>query len=228
MIRELFFELYRGWRNIVGDGNVAVLYIASVIALLTVVRAEGKRAMLLCLSVLGTIGSAISYAIGKVRELPLKKRPTGYAAVIFSACLCLIGIASSGRSVFSPEMCERAENGMHISSHLITAMDAIMQEEDDPVVLAPFEWTPYFKAYSSHFTMASEDNAISGSEYRMLSSELDGIHPDMKKVASVARQRGYRYVVLPDDIWPEIPITGCGYELLKECGKVSVYREVVP
>ncbi len=63
-------------------------------------------------------------------------------------------------------------------------------------------------------------------DQRTAFEELSKVHPDMRKVASAARRKGCRYVVTPVGMWPDIPITGFGFDVMAENGAYIVYREV--
>ena len=72
----------------------------------------------------------------------------------------------------------------------------------------------------------AEDAASSDEDMRTLYAQLSVAHPDMRKVASIAHKRGCGYVALSDGIWPEVPITELGYELIFETDGCRLYREV--
>ncbi len=226
MIKELLSELHNTLRSIVGDGSIFVLHIASAILLISVFTKTSKRMRGVILSVPAAVAVAVSYVFEKACSLTCKNRMIKYAAAAFAACLCLLAISSSGRSVFSKELCERAENDMHLPGDMETAMLAILKEDDQPRVLVPYKWGAYFSAYSSRFTVVYDDPGMTGSDRQILMDQLDSIRPDMKKVTAIAHKQGCTYAVIPDGIWPEVPIDRCGYELMVDCDGCNVYREV--
>ena len=226
MIRELLFELYSVSRDMIGKGSILVLYVAAVIAMVILVREGGKRILPAILSIPAVTASAVALAIEKVSALPAKSRFVKIIATAFAASLCLLAVSSSGRAVFSRELCERAENDMHLPGGIMQAMMVMLRSGDDLTVLAPYDWTPYFDSYSSMFRPIFEDPSLKDADKEVLRTELDDIRPDMKKITSIAKRAGCRYVLLPDGIWPEVPITKCGYELVEECDGCRLYREV--
>ena len=226
MIKELLSELHSNIRSIVGDGSIFVLYIASVILLISVFTKTAKRLRGVILSVPAAVATAVSYVFERLCSGSYKDRIVKYAAITFAACLCLLVIASSGRSVFSKELCERAENDMHLPGGMETAMSSILEEDDEPCVIVPYEWGAYFAAYSSRFNVVYDDPAMTGEDRQTLMTQLDSIRPDMKKVTGIAHKLGCTYAVIPDGIWPEVPIEKCGYELMLDCDGCNVYREV--
>ena len=226
MIKELLSELHINLRSVVGDGSIFVLYIASVILIISVFSKGSQRMRGVILSIPAAVATAVSIALERVFFFPFKNRLVKYAAAAFAACLCLLAIASSGKSVFSKELCERAENDMHLPKDMERAMTSILEEDDAPHVLVPYKWGAYFNAYSSRFTVVYDDPETSGSDRQTLTEQLESIRPDMEKVTGIAHKRGCTYAVIPDGIWPEVPIDKCGYELMIDCDGCNVYREV--
>ncbi len=230
MIRELAYELYTNHRLLAGTGSVAVLFAASVLALF-LLYPKKRQIKPLCLSVLGVIAVMIAEAADRAANIKVKVQIKRYACAVFVVCLCALTITSSGQPVFSKSMSEPAENDMHIPGFLLEAMDAVLAEDSEPDVLVMPGWGPLFECYSSRFKMAYEEpceNDLSGldEEEWILYTELSTSHPDMKRVAAIAGKRGCDFVVLSNDLWPQVPITDCGYELILETDGCSVYREV--
>ena len=225
MIRELFYKLHSTLRSFNGDGNVAVLFIAAVLVLVFLNAGKKNRykRSFAAISPLGVIGLAVSEVIDRVKDGEYKSRFLKVAAVAFAAALSILTITASGRRVFSKDFCERAENGMHIPQYLIDAVST-MPEEDNTYVLLPYDWAPYLDAYSSRFTLPTD--VLEGSDESVIRAELNDIHPDMKKVTQIAHSKGFSYVILPTDVWPDVPITKCGYELILENDGCRLYREV--
>lgn len=226
MIKELLFELHSTLRGIVGEGSIFVLYIAAVIVLISVLAKDRRRFLGVIVSVPAAVAVAVACVFDRVSALSCKNRIAKYAALIFASCLCLLAIASSGKSVFSKELCEKSENDMHLPGDMETVMSAILNEDDHPAILVPYGWSAYFNAYSSRFEVIYDDPATKESDKQILMTELDSIRPDMKKVAGIAHKSGCRYAILPDGIWPQVPIEKCGYEMMLECDGINVYREV--
>lgn len=224
MIRELLYELHSLLREFAGSGNVAVLFAASALLLLMFCAGKKSRNGWAVLSPLGVIALAVPEVLERVREKVKGGRFVKYAAVVFAALVMVLAVTSSGRMVFSGDHTEKAENDMHIPSYLTEAMSTLLREEGEPRVLVPYEWSPYFAAYSSRFVLP--DDVLDGFDESTIRSELDIIHPDMKKISNIAHRNGFGYVLLPADIWPEVPITKCGYELVLDYGGCSLYREV--
>ena len=232
MIKELLYELYTGHRQFVGTGAVLVLFAASVLVLFFTGRGERYKKPLV-LSVLGIIAvtavSAVEKAADAAGKLSSGKKRAACAAGIMTAVICLLAAASSGKSVFSPEHSEKAENDMHIPQYILTAMDAILEDADEPVVAAPYGYSTYFEGFSSRFCLVYDRAGrvrLGDEEEGILRKELESIYPDIKKVASIAHRAGCGYVVLPSGIWPKVQITDCGYELMLDCDGCRVYREV--
>ena len=210
----------------IGDGSILVLYAAAVIAVVIIVRDDGKRILPVILSIPALIAASAALVIKKVTGLPFKSRFVKIIATAFAACICILTIASSGRSVFSRELCEKAENEMHLPGGVMQAMMEMLRSGDDLKVVAPYEWTPYLESYSSRFIPVYNDPSLKDADKELLRTELDDISPDMKKITSIAKRAGYGYVLLPEGIWPEVPITKCGYELVDEYNGCRLYREV--
>ena len=205
MVRELLGELYSLYRQFTGTGSVMVLFVVSVIVLLISNINRYERPVIL--SVLGTVGCAVSRIISRL---------SGVSAV-FAAVLCALAVVSSGTNVFLPDMNSRAENYMHIPADLVESMDNIMAESDSARVLTMPGWDLYFEGYSSEFDIAYESDAY---------NELEKVHPDMKKVAEAAHECNCDFVVISSDLWPEVPITRYGYEAVYETDSCVVYKEV--
>ena len=205
MVRELLGELYSLYRQFTGTGAIVVLFILSVIVLGK--RYKSRCEMPVYLSVLGTIGYAISEIITRL---------SGILAV-FAAAICILAVATSGSNVLSSDMNSRAENVMHLPANLVESMDVILDESYTPSILTMPEWNPYFESYSSDFIVKYESG---------LNDELAKLHPDMQKVAEAAHECNCEYVVISSEIWPEIPITKFGYELMYETEGCVVYKEV--
>ena len=111
----------------IGDGSILVLYAAAVIAVVIIVRDDGKRILPVILSIPALIAASAALVIKKVTGLPFKSRFVKIIATAFAACICILAIASSGRSVFSRELCEKAENEMHLPGGVMQAMMAMQQ-----------------------------------------------------------------------------------------------------
>lgn len=205
MVRELLGELYSLYRQFTGTGAIVVLFILSAIVLGK--RYKSRCEMPVYLSVLGTIGYAISEIITRL---------SGILAV-FAAAICILAVATSGSNVLSSDMNSRAENVMHLPANLVESMDVILDESYTPSILTMPEWNPYFESYSSDFIVKYESG---------LNDELAKLHPDMQKVAETAHECNCEYVVISSEIWPEIPITKFGYELMYETDGCVVYKEV--
>ena len=231
MIRELLYELYTDHRYVAGSGAVLILYLASVLTIVLTGSGKKDRILPAVMSVPVSIGYALSVFIDTVTEGRKKKPALFYATCIFAGVICLMAVAASGTAVFSKDIAQIAENDMHIPYGLTETMDAILDESDDPKVLTMPGWGPYFESYSSAFSMMYEEpekGDISGmnEDESCVYTELSKVHPDMRKVVLAARRNGCTYVVLSDGIWPDIPITQCGYELVREGGGSLLYREV--
>ncbi len=205
MVRELLGELYSLYREYTGTGSIIVLFILSAIVLEKSDKDRHKKPVYL--SVLGTVGCAVSEIITRL---------SGVSAV-FAAAICILAVAVSGSNVLSAGMNSRAENVMHLPANLVESMDVILNESDTPGILTMPDWNLYFESYSSDFTVVTESN---------LNAELSKTHPDMKKVAQAAHECNCEYVVISSDIWPEVPITEFGYELMYETDGCVVYKEV--
>lgn len=205
MVRELLGELYSRYREYTGTGSIIILFILSVIVLEKFGKERHEKPVYL--SVLGTIGCAVSEIITGLSG----------ASAVFAVAICILAVTVSGSNVLTADMNSRAENVMHLPSDLVESMDIILSESDTPGILTMPDWNLYFESYSSDFTVVTESN---------LNDELSKTHPDMKKVAQAAHKCGCEYVVISSDIWPEVPITEFGYELMYETDGCVVYKEV--
>lgn len=226
MAGELFEKLYTYQRQLVGGGAVLVLFFAALLLFVS----EGKKCAPLILSPLGAVAVAVSETLGRF-FCKRQSRPYGIAAGIFSVCLIAVAIALSGGDVTFGEMAEPVSNEMHIPGDLADAMSAILDESDDPHVLTMPGWGVYFTAYSSAFDMMYDDphgGDLSGLDENAWAAytQLSVLHPDMKTVSAAARRSGCDYVVLSNDIWPEMPITRFGYEPVYKGDLCTAYREV--
>ena len=231
MIKELFYELYNGYRQVVGKGAVIVLFIASLPALFRLYGDKDRGWAGALLSPLSVIGCAASGLVGKilsVKEDGRAKRLFSFALVL---CLCILAVTVSGSNIIYENITHYAENDMHIPQDMILSMDAVLSDSDDPKVLTMPGWGLYFESYSSAFDMmyeepANGDSALLDEDERTVYIQLSDVHPDMKKITSIAHRYGCGYIVLSNGIWPDVPVTSCGYELLYGTDSCSVYREV--
>lgn len=231
MIRELLGELHNAYGTFLGEGSIAVLFAAAVLVIIRGIRKERKDILPLMLSVIGACGCVAARFIEKVRKTGDLRPAVRYAATVFAAVLCILCIVTSGRNVFSADRCEPAENDMHVPQDIVDAMSLILKDSDSPTVLTMPGWGPYFEGYSAKFTLAYDDPAAGDvskmdEDSREMYLQLSIASPDMRKVTSVARRRGCSYAVISNEIWPDVPIDKCGYELMAQCGDCSVYREV--
>ncbi len=230
MIKELLYQLYTAYRLFAGEGAVTVLYIAAAAVLVFVSVKKKKRYAPAVLSFLGTIGAGFA-AICEEAVSGQKKRGYACAAGVFALALCILAITSSGKNVFSSEMSERAENDMHIPAGLTEAMDAVISDTGSLRVAVMPGWGLYFEGYSSRFDLLYEeprngDISSFSDEQRTVYTQLCDLHPDMRKVASASKRAGCGYIVMSKSVWPKVPITGCGYELIFENDTCLVYKEV--
>lgn len=217
MILELLREYHMDLRSFAGSGAILPLYIAAVLAVVIAFGKKEKGALGVIPSVLGTIAVVAGYVYDALTSVKTKRSATVYASVLFAAALALLVVTSSGKYVFSDEVSAKAANEMHLPDGLKEAMDAALEDCDNPSVLAMPGWDVYLSAYSSRFDVAYDD---------LSNTELSKVHPDMKKVADAARSMDCAYVILSNDIWPDFAITEFGYELIFEDDTCSLYREV--
>lgn len=206
MVRELFVRLYDLYRQFTGTGTVIVLFIVSLIVL--VISKKDRCTQPAALSVLGTVGWAVSEIISSLTGI----------SVVFAVAVCILAVTSSGTNVLAPDMNTKAENAMHIPAHLLESMDAIKDETDSACILTMPGWELYFECYSSGFAVVDDPEA---------QRELDKHQPDMKIIARKAHECKCDYVVISSDIWPEVPITKYGYDLVFETEGCAVYKEVM-
>ncbi len=219
MIKELFIQSYNFLRQFVGVGAVTVLFAAAVLVLFTVGKSGRGRLAPILLSVPVAIGHAAGClfdAIFKKEQKPGIRLIT----VLFAAAIVLLAVSSSGRSMFSRQYATRAENVMHIPEGMSEAMDEVLADGKNAGVLTMPGWEVFFNNYSSRFEVA--DREVSPASY----AELSGVHPDMRIVSDEARRAGCEYVVLSKGLWPELPISRFGYDLIYENDSCEVYREV--
>ncbi len=218
MLKALFAQLYTDYRNLVGAGAVITLFASCALVVIVSKEMRDRKSTPVLLSVFCTIGCAAAVFFDAVTGKCKDKRCRIIAALT-AAAFILLAIASSGRMIASPEYSKPAENHMHLPEGLREAMDAALTDGGDSYVLTMPEWEPYVKAYSSRFSVPSE--GVSEAH-----RELSDSHPDMRRVAQCARRTGCKYVVLSAGLWPDVPITRFGYELLYENENCLVYREV--
>ena len=230
MVREILFTIYSDYRDLVGGGAVIVLFIAAVTASYLMHSSKEHRYVPLILTVPVAIAEAATSFVFLAASAG-KKKLYGYASCIFAVLLCILAIASSGEFVFSPDLSEKTVNTMHLPEGLAEVMDEILADSEQPAVLTVPGHGTYFESYSSRFHMMYEDAAASKAaildeDQRIAFDEFSKIHPDMRKVASAAKRKGCGYVVTPVGMWPDIPITRFGFEVMTENDGYIVYREV--
>lgn len=220
MIRELIVQSYNGYRQLFADGCIPALVFAFAVYALIIKKDDEKSILSLVLSPIGACAVLISGLFESVCKKNFSRKAIRVCAALFAAALCILAVVSSGKYVFSKDYCEKAGNDMHIPQDLLDAMSSINADGRDVNILVPPGWEPYFESYSSFFNISQKrDDSV-------LLLEFSKKSPDMRKIAATAKKQGAVYVVLPDDIWPEEPITKWGYELFKDCGTCIVYREV--
>lgn len=212
MVKELLYELYSLYRQYTGEGVILSLFIVSA----AVLAAYGRgRERYVLLSPLAAIGSGISFIMERVWKL--SRGPAGYAAVFFAAAVCVLAVTSSGANILSPDMNTVSENELHIPEQLAEAMDESLAQVKSPVVLTMPEWAIYFESYSSKFALLRDLSVY---------EELTKHSPDMKLIAKAAHEGDCDILVLSKDMWPAVPVTKYGYELIYETDMCSVYKEV--
>ncbi|MCR5591868.1 MAG: hypothetical protein K6F73_10100 [Lachnospiraceae bacterium] len=226
MIKEMLTGLYAGLREFAGTGAVIAFFAVSVLVLILTANGKVKERALLALSFVPACGFAVSeFLSAAVRSQ--KKTAHKLAIALTAVAISLLAVFSSGKSVISPEFTERAENPVHVPDDIYSAMQFILQDGGNCSVLVDPEWSAYFESFSSSFTVTGHKKAAGFSDDEgVLNFEMSKTTPDMRKIASIARRNGCTYVVLPDDIWPEVPITKFGYETAGEFGSCIVYKEV--
>ncbi len=227
MIKELLGESYIGYRNFVGTGALVTLFVAAITLILLVMR-NNRRITPLVVSVYGSIAAAAAYVLERITGSDGSKGKK-YLTAIFAALLFVLAVTSAGTNVFSQGQSVRAENDMHIPSYITEAADVILSEDAGARVLAMPGWGEWFAAYTSAPEMIcpQETDADSPDEdMRTLYAQLGVVHPDMRKVAAIAHRMDIKYVALSDGIWPDVPITDLGYELIMETDGCRLYREV--
>ncbi len=229
MIRELMYELYSNLRLVIGSGAIVVLYIAAAVF---IARDPGQKRenipLLLCPAV--AIGTCIIRLYALIRQ-KISRGTAQKAAVLFTVCLAALAITSSGTCVFSQELSSVAENDMHIPGGILEAASAVKADDRTASVLTMPGWDAYFSAYSSEFVLpyraiSNEMPEIPDEDERILKAELSDHYPDMKKVARFAGKKGCNYLVLSEDLWPDVPVTKYGYEEMLRCDGCVVYRKV--
>lgn len=215
----------------VGTGAVIALFIVSAFALVNIFRTRQKGSAYTLLSPLGTIGSAVSEMFKAIISAKYPGTGVKVAAVVFAVVLVMLSITSSGEYVFSDEISSPSTNTMHMPEGLIGAADALLADCDDPKVLTMPGWGTYLTAYSSRISLMYTDPFCKdvtelGEDARNAYTELDRTHPDMKKIAQLARKNGCGYVIVSDKMWPEFPLTYYGFESIYDDGNCTVYKEV--
>ena len=231
MIKELFYELYSAYRQIVGKGAVIVLFIASLLALYRLSEDNDRGLPGIILSPLSAIGCAVSKLIDMACTVRNDKKVLKTATAALAVCLCFLAVTVSGDNIFYGNISRPAENNMHIPADLLTSMDAVLADDEEPKVLTMPGWGPYFSAYSSKFDLMYEEpedgvSSILDEDERTVYMQLSDVHPEMKKVAAIAHKTGCRYIVMSKSIWPDIPVTSCGYKVYYDTSTCCVYKEV--
>ncbi len=227
-MRELFSEIYRGYRQFTGTGAVVVLFIVAVAVIILFYRARNRKITPVILSVGGSI-AFVAASVWDMVTMPNAGRRKNLAARLFAALVCVLAITLSGTSPFTRNISEKAENDMHLPSFVPEAAEAVIGDGTYKTILTMPGWGDYFKSYSSAYSVVSpdEDDAyLADEDMRTLYTQLIKVHPDMKKVASGAHRMECGYVILSDGIWQDIPLTDLGYELIYETEGCRVYREV--
>ncbi len=230
MIRELISELYTFYRQLAGTGSVIVMFL-SALAVIVIVRKNRRGITPVLLSFCGCIASVAGTVVDKTFSCKKDSNKERILSTLFASMILILAITSSGTLIFSQSMSVAAENDMHLPAYIVEAADAVINDGVDGCVLTMPGWGPYFESYSSGYKIISpgqEDTSSSDEDIRTIAIQLYQVHPDMKKVASAAHRKGCGYVVLSDGIWPDVPITEFGYELLFETDGCRVYREVTP
>ncbi|MBR6159597.1 MAG: hypothetical protein IKQ40_04780 [Lachnospiraceae bacterium] len=238
MLKELFGELYTYHRQLAGSGAILVLFPAALLLL----AASRRKWIPLILSPLTAIAAAVTQIIETVfakkerKALEWARAEEEKTSVrmftgIFTVCLLAFAIILSGEGLIFGDMVTHKYNDMHIPGDLDAAMSGILDDSDSPRVLTMPGWGVYFKSYSSAFDMMyddpyGDDLSFDDEDKWTAYTQLSVLHPDMKKVASAAKRSGCTYVVLSNDIWPEVPVTDFGYETFIKGDMFTVYREV--
>lgn len=230
MIRELLYELYNGYRQIIGTGAVLVLVLASLLVIART-KKNGRNILPLILSPLSACSVAVTAVFDHICKKDDETSLWKKAAAIFAALAVILAVAASGKSVFSSEFTERAENDMHLPGYVLSAMEAIKEDGSEPVVITMPGWEEYFTSMSSVYELPLYDgrNDVLSSvaaDSSTVSFELGKKDPDMRKISEIAKRNGCKYIVLSDDLWPAVRLTSCGYEIVRECGGCTVYKEV--
>lgn len=225
MVRQILSDLYNTYRQIVGNGAVITLFLVCVTVLFLTGAICKKWPVIL--SPLGTIG----YAVSKIIDILISRNGKRYLSAAFAVLIIALAVTSSGSNILASDMNPKAENMMHIPSDIVEAMDAVLADTDEAKVLTMPGWGLYFESYSPAFSLmydlpAHREAAWMNEYERNAYTELGKVHPDMKKVAEAARGCECGYVVLSNDIWPDVPLTKYGYEIIYETEMCSVYREV--
>ncbi|MCR5302847.1 MAG: hypothetical protein K6E49_10465 [Lachnospiraceae bacterium] len=230
MIKELIWQIHNGHRELVGDGAILVLFVASLTALLFLIPVKTKKIIPLFLSVPATIGCAIAGFIKAVLDIRYSSKLYKALSVLLAAALVILVCTVSGRMVFSSDLAGKNENDLHMPAGIVAAGEEILAQSSDPKVLTMPGWGLYLKSLSSSFTLMYDDengaSSLDGDQMRVY-EELLKDSPSMKKIAAFAHAEDCGYVVLSKDMWPERPITSYGYELIYEDDSCGVYREVM-
>lgn len=227
MIGEIFYKLHTYHRYLAGGGAVLVL---SAAALLLCAK-SGIKWKALILSPFGVIGIGAAKVFEEMSRKIKEGGKRWVFAGLFVACLLLLAIICSGDSLVSGQVGEPVSNRMHLPGDLSDAMQGILEDDEAPRVLTMPGWGPNFMAYSSAFELMYEDPygpdlSFEDEDQWLVYTQLSVLHPDMKKVAAAAHRAHCRYIVLSNDIWPDIPVTSFGYEPFISCDICTVYREV--
>ncbi len=239
-MKELYLQLTTVYEHYRGTGKLLILFLVAVLVIyLAEKRDQNGRQQVYPAFFLLSIWTGIAYAASSIADFfflneknteKTEKRKISVPGVL-ALLFCIVVLSLNGTRIISNSYFEKAQNTMHIRTEYVQVMDAILERTSEPRVIAPPGLAPYLKMYSSGFiTMydypANGDISLLDEDARTVYEQLSGSIPDMKKVADIAKENNFEYIILNSQkYYPEFPITMFGYELIDTAGDWEVYRE---
>lgn len=235
MLYKLWYDFISVYKAYIGTGTILVLFVVALgYILFTGDKSEKNRLCMLILSAHGAIGCAMSKVIAKASEENEEVSGGKWGKIFKIIVLCVIFvfvISISGRRMETSTV----TNNMHVSEGLVGAIDAVVSDADacdEPVagVATAPGYGYYFTSYSSGIRLMYEepkydDPAKLSDKVRDAYNELGEKYPDMRVVASAAKEADCNYIVLPKNTyWPSVTLTEIGYDIIYSNDEWEIYK----
>ena len=232
MIRQIWYDFVTAYKDYSGTGPILVLFVVALmlIAVLNIRNGREEKTLSAIFAGIGTIALAMSKFVLAVFDKKNLKKSYRVITCLFALALCVFAVSMSGRRIFSRIFMQKAENDMHIPQNLVGVMDELLKNvpEGEIAVFPAPELEAYFSAYSSRFSFGYEERYGDVSGFDEITqkayTELTKAHPDMSAVADAAIEAGSRYVILKTGIWPRVPLSEFGFNLIYENEGFTVYE----